>query len=519
MTNSSSLSRALAGAGIAVAAIIAALALVSAGLWLAGMLVSVVALAGGVAACCFVVQAQRTVRDLSALCGEPGGVRRVPHPHADAAGGELGELRRSIGAIDQRAGEAGRVLGKVASVCHEIANGNFEARVLDIRETGELAALQHELNDMIDRCDAFVRESSAAMQAVRGNRYYRRILPHGLRGSLLAAAQVINQATEAIQQRIESFARETNRFEGEVGSVVEKLFLASSAMDETASVLNSGASATRERASAVAAASEETSTNMQTVAAATTELNTSAHDVSQQVTHTAGIARQAVSKADDANRTVEGLSAAADRIGEVVELISTIAAQTNLLALNATIEAARAGDAGRGFAIVAQEVKTLAGQTARATEEISAQVANVQTNTKSAVEAIGMVGRTIAELDQITTYVAEAVKAQMQATDEIARNVEQASAGTRDIAVNIHGVTENAGDTEQQAGRTKSASDSMSQQAEHLGQEVNKFLTALRDGPLRRGQDDPGRTGPDHRSPGGAPKDAGKRREALRLAG
>ena len=485
MTNSSSLSRTLIAIGSAFAATALALVLFLAGLPYFGAAFAVVALIGCATAAAGILRARRVVDD----------------------------LHRAAGSADGQESDTARVFRKVADVCGELAKGNFEARVLDIRESGELGEVQHKLNDMIDRCDAFVRESGAAMQAVRNNKYYRRILPHGLRGSLLVASRIINEATEAIQQRIEAFENETGRFEGEIGGVVDKIHTASTAMGETANELNRGASATRERAAAVAAASEETTANMQTVAAAATELNTSAHDVSEQVAKTAGIARQAVAKAEDANKTVAVLSAAADRIGEVVDLISTIAAQTNLLALNATIEAARAGEAGKGFAVVAQEVKALSGQTARATEEISAQVANVQSNTKGAVEAIGMVGRTITELDQITTYVAEAVKAQMLATDEIARNVEQAFVGTRDISVNIHGVNENAGQTEQHAGRTKSASDTMSEQARHLAAEVNTFLVALREGPLdRRERIDPSYAGPERR------RDAAATREELRKA-
>lgn len=440
-----------------------------------GCALAVVVTVGFVASIAYVRHARRMVAQLIAQ------LRPATDQDCSINGG-LVELRLLIGDArhDSADGGTDRVFRKVVEVCREIANGNFEARILDIREEGELAALQHHINDMIDRCDAFVREAGATMMAVRNNKYFRRILPHGLRGSLKNTSQVINEATAEIQRRIVAFEQEIVRFEGEVGDVVQKLDMASSTMGETANVLNHGASATRERATAVAAASEQTTANMQTVAAAATELNTSARDVSDQVAKTAGIARQAVSTAEEANKTVAVLSNAADRIGEVVDLISTIAAQTNLLALNATIEAARAGDAGKGFAVVAQEVKALSGQTARATREIADQVANVQSNTKSAVEAIGSVSRTIAELDQITTYVADAVKAQMLATDEIARNVEQAFVGARDISVNIHGVNEHASDTEKHAGLTKSASTGMSEQAALLTSEVDAFVGALR---------------------------------------
>jgi methyl-accepting chemotaxis protein len=500
MTNLSSLSRALAAVAVVIVALCASLLSTLIGLPLAAGTMGVIAIAACALAIVSIVAARRTVGDLKALCARvstaSGQANLPPLPVA----GEFAELGEAIRGLVDRGGEVGRVMAKLSSVCKRIADGDFEARVLDIREAGELAAVQHSLNDMIDRCDAFVRESAAAMQAMRANRYYRRILPHGLRGSLLNASVVINEATAAIQARIEAFAHETERFEAEVGGIVGTLFTSSATMGEAAQVLDRGAVQTRERATAVAAATEETTANMQTVAAAATELTASANDVGNQVDRSAKIARQAVDMADNANRTVDGLSAAADRIGEAVELIRAIAAQTNLLALNATIEAARAGEAGRGFAVVASEVKALAGQTAKATEEISLQVANVQANTSGAVAAIGTVGRTIGELDSITVYVSDSVKAQVEATEEIARNVEQAFTGIRDISANINGVSDHAGETERRAGQTRSASADMSRQAERLAGEVKAFLTALRRGPLdRRIGDDSAYAGPDRR--------------------
>ncbi|KAF0133574.1 MAG: methyl-accepting chemotaxis sensory transducer [Xanthobacteraceae bacterium] len=393
-----------------------------------------------------------------------------------------------------------RTIHHVRVVTAAVADGDFERRVLHIREGGELGAALHGINDMIDRCDAYVRESAAAMAAVRGNRYFRHIREEGLHGALLAAARTINGAMLAISERIGAFNAETGRFETSIRSLVEGLSQASSGMGATADTLGEGASATLHRATTVAAAAEQATSNMETVAAATTELTASAREVGDQVERSAGISRRAVERASEASRTINSLTTASERIGEVANLINAIAEQTNLLALNATIEAARAGTAGRGFAVVAAEVKSLAGQTAEATRQISAHIAEVQGSTRAAVEAISEVGGIIAEIDTITVHVADAVAAQAHATEEIAANVEQAFAGIRDITVNVHGVTGNARETEQLAGMTRVSSGELSVQATSLADHVRSFLLALRRGPLdRRQRKDPSYAGPARR--------------------
>ncbi|WP_367615153.1 methyl-accepting chemotaxis protein [Rhodoplanes serenus] len=195
------------------------------------------------------------------------------------------------------------------------------------------------------------------------------------------------------------------------------------------------------------------------------------------------MAREAVVRVARASHAVASLSSATAQIDEIVELINTIAGQTNLLALNATIEAARAGEAGKGFAVVAQEVKMLAGQTAKATGDISRSIVEVQTTTRDAVEAISAIGNTIAEVDQITAHVAEAVGAQSQATEEIARNIEQAFAGVRDITATIRDVSDHAGESERQTGLTMGASANLATQSHRLGESVKTFLQTLRRDP------------------------------------
>jgi len=378
--------------------------------------------------------------------------------------------------------DAARVLDRITHVCREISKGNFEARLVNITESGQLADAQHAVNDMIDRCDAFIREASAAMDAVRHHKYYRRILREGLHGSLDIAAESINGATAAIERRVTAFDANTAQFEKSIEVVVSTLSNASSAMGDTAGNLSHGASITRERSSEVAAATEDAAANMQTVGSITTKLTDAGQDIRRGVDHSTQIARQAVARAGEANRIMKDMAAAADRIGKAVDLIGTIASQTNLLALNAAIEAAHAGETGKGFAVVAQEVKMLSNQTTQATREIADYIGKVQSTTKSAVEGIEAIGAIINEIDQNTSQVMQAVIQQTAATEEIAQSVGHASSGIRDITSAMRDVTENAGETENYAATTTVASSQLLEQSHTLATDVQAFLLTLRRG-------------------------------------
>lgn len=397
--------------------------------------------------------------------------------------------------------KARRKLQSIASTCAIIAKGDFEARISGDLDGGELCDLHHEINNLVDRCDAYVRESSASMIAVNHNKYYRRIMIEGLHGSLFEGAKVINSAMKAVEERINAFNHKAVEFENGVAGIISSLSESSQSMNSTADSLTNGAGATENMATAVAAASEEATVNMQTVAAATTELTNSANEIGQEIYRSTTITQEAVARVEDANRTVKGLQQAAEHIGDVVKLITDIAEQTNLLALNATIEAARAGEAGRGFAVVAQEVKALAGQTAKATNEIAEHISHVQNSTRGAVDAIDGIGTIVSEVASITSHVAEAINAQNQATNEIARNIEQAFAGMREITGNVHGVTENARSTAGMASSTKTASASLSEQAGALAEEIRNFLREMRQGMFdRRRRQDENYKGPERRA-------------------
>jgi len=273
-----------------------------------------------------------------------------------------------------------------------------------------------------------------------------------------------------------------DRFELQVKEVVDGVSSSATEMQATAQQMSSTAEETSRQSASVATASDQATANVETVAATAEQLSASIAEIGRQVMQSAKIAQNAVDEAEATNDTVKGLAEAAARIGEVVTLINDIAGQTNLLALNATIEAARAGEAGKGFAVVAQEVKNLANQTAKATEEISSQIGAVQEETDSAVGAIARIRSIIGEVNDIATTISSAVEEQGVSTQEIARNVQQAAKGTQDVNANIENVRKAAGETGSAAGQVLNASQEMARQAEGLRGEVDRFLQEIRTG-------------------------------------
>jgi methyl-accepting chemotaxis protein len=269
-------------------------------------------------------------------------------------------------------------------------------------------------------------------------------------------------------------------FEATVKKVVDGIAASATAMEGSAKSLSEAAGEADGRTSSAAAAAQQTSGNVSTVAAATDQLSASIQEISRQVVQSAGIASEAVADTDRTNRMMAELYESAKRVGDIVALISGIASQTNLLALNATIEAARAGEAGKGFAVVATEVKALASQTARATEEIQAKVGEIQSMTGAAVTAIEGIGKTVSMMNEITTAVAAAVEEQGAATGEIANSVQQAAAGTREVSVNVAGAQRAAAQTGAGASTVSEAAGTLSREAERLRQEVERFLAEVR---------------------------------------
>jgi methyl-accepting chemotaxis protein len=294
------------------------------------------------------------------------------------------------------------------------------------------------------------------------------------------AEATINQDQIIAERRKADMHRIADGFEAVVGEIVRTVSSTSNELEFSASALTGTAERGKQLATMVAAASEEASTNVQSVASATEELSSSVNEISRQAQESARMASEAVDQARGTTERVSELSKAATRIGDVVELINTIAGQTNLLALNATIEAARAGEAGRGFAVVASEVKALAEQTAKATGEIGQQISGIQMATQDSVSAIKEISGTIERLSEVSSTIAATVEQQGAATQEISRNVQHAANGTQQVSSNITDVQHGASETGAASSRVLSAAQLLSSDSQRLKLEVDKFLATVR---------------------------------------
>jgi methyl-accepting chemotaxis protein len=346
-----------------------------------------------------------------------------------------------------------RPLSRLVSVLQRMAQGEIDAEIKEAARRDEVGAV----GKAVEGIKAMVARKAAEEAEVR---------------------RIADEAAQAERKR--TMLELADGFEQAVGSIVGMVSSSATELQATAQTMTASATETANQSTAVASAAEEASANVQTVAAAAEELGSSVQEIGRQVLGSASLAQTAVGEADETQHLVQALTQAATRIGDMVGLISSIAGQTNLLALNATIEAARAGEAGRGFAVVAAEVKELAAQTAKATEEIGQQIGQIQGVTGQAVSAIDTIAARIREIDGVATTIAAAVEQQGAATQEIVRNVAQAATGTDEVTSNITGVARASEETGAAAAQVLGAAGELSRQSEHLGAEVSRFLVTVR---------------------------------------
>lgn len=345
-----------------------------------------------------------------------------------------------------------RPMTSVAGVIDNLQKGDFTVRIPYLERHDEIGAIAKALESF--------KEASAGMQK--------------------AEREKLEAEQRASEERNRTRLQMADEFEKSVGSIVVNVSDSAGNMEKVSRQMRRAADESSEQAVVVAAAADEASANVQTVASATEELSASIQEISSQVAKSSDISNTAVEEASRANTMITGLAEAADRIGEVVSLINDIAAQTNLLALNATIEAARAGEAGKGFAVVAQEVKNLANQTAKATDEIAQQIGSIQSETQNTVGAIERVTETISNINEIATAIASAVEQQGAATAEISGNVQQAAAGTNEVSSSIGIVRNTSQETGEAASNVQAGATQLAEEARNLDTQVKSFLDRLR---------------------------------------
>lgn len=322
----------------------------------------------------------------------------------------------------------------VTNLCSKLAHGDYESRLTMIKEDGDISNLQRTVNEMADRNDAYIRESRAVMDYVSQNKYFRTIHEDGLNGSLLSSARTINSAMNTVRTKMGSFSSVAESVDHSVKDVIHQISNVIGVLENSTQSLAHNVTQASTSCTSTTSSASSASSNVQSISSAAEEMSASIAEISTQTVHAAKISTEANEESVSAQETMTILSKTVTKINEVVSLIEDIAEQTNLLALNATIEAARAGEAGKGFAVVASEVKELAGQTSKATIQIKEQILDVQMQTEGAVSVFQKLGETIQHISEACNIISAAVEEQNAVSREIAQNAENVSGSTIEVS-------------------------------------------------------------------------------------
>jgi methyl-accepting chemotaxis protein len=369
----------------------------------------------------------------------------------------------------------------VSSVLASAAKGDLEPRLVLTRDGGEMLALTDDLNRALDLVDAFVREATATLACVRDGEFRGRIVERGLGGTFARGAHTMNEAVATIHGRLSSFSQMIGEFDRTVGAVSGVLSSEMKVLDGAAKAMNVAASDTQERSGAITQQAAETSASVSTVSSASEQLTASASEIASQTRRALDVSRSAQQQSAVAGDAMTELTASIHEIAEVVDLIASISTQTRTLALNANIEAVRAGDHGRGFGVVATEVKNLAAQTADATEQIKTRIADIQAKSDRGLHSIFEIGQTTSEVVEIASAISAATEQQSLATQEIARTMQTVTNATAAVTSNAAVVNTVANDSGRAAHDVAKISGALASEVGRLDQSVADFLRLARD--------------------------------------
>jgi len=370
-------------------------------------------------------------------------------------------------------------LSRAAGVLVQAANGQLDARIVGISEGGVLGRLERAINRLLDLTEVFTKEADAAMAKTSEGRYFRHILLNGLVGEFADHASLINDALAAMERKTQAFATEATGVGETIKNLSQAVAATATELEATAKQMSAIASQTSSQSSTVAQAAEDASSHVESVAHAAEEVSAGIREVAQRTQHSADMARETVKVAGDTDQAIHGLSEAADRIGQVVNLITEIANQTNLLALNATIEAARAGEAGKGFAVVANEVKHLANQTAKATEDIVAQIDGMRQATQQAVDAVRTIATMIRDINDNSTNIAATTEQQSAAVAAMSRSIRDVAVGVQTVAGTIGEVADVAGTATEAADQVLVAAGDLAQRTVGMNDDIDAFVARV----------------------------------------